>query len=176
MAYIIAHFSYTFLFIWMLLEGEAGLTLAGVLSENGHFTYIYVVIMAISGVMISDSFLYFLGRFNKERAKKILGKYNEAVTKVEHWISKYAPWVIVFERFMYGLHIPTMILFGISKYSFRKFLLFDFIGATFWGLTFSTLGYIFGKEVLHLIALIQHNLIIVVIIILLFFLYKKRKN
>jgi len=43
MAYIIAHFSYTFLFFWMLLEGAAGLTLAGVLSEEGHFHYPYVV-------------------------------------------------------------------------------------------------------------------------------------
>jgi membrane protein DedA with SNARE-associated domain len=160
----------------MLLEGEAGLTLAGVLSEEGHFHYPYVVMIAITGVMISDSTLYFLGRFNKERATKILGKYNEAVTKVEHWISKHAPWVIIFERFMYGLHIPTMLLFGISKYSYKKFLFFDFIGASLWALTFSSLGYFFGKEVIHLITLIQHNLIVIIIIALLFWMYKKRKK
>ena len=176
LTFIISHFSYKFLFLWMLLEGEMGLSLAGVLAKEGHFQFSYVLLIAIIGVMISDTSLYLLGRYSKDNAQRILSKYSDILNKIENWISKYAIGIVIFERFMYGFHIPTIIMLGMSQYSFKKFLFLDLIGAILWSLVFSTIGYIFGKEVLHIISIVQHNLLIIIIILLFIFIYKKRKR
>lgn len=173
---IYSHFSYPILFIWSLLEGETGLVLGGFLSKQGKFDFYSVVLIAFCGAAISDTLLYFLGRYYQSKANHFLLKNQSQVNKINRWILRYGGWVVVFDRFIYGTHIPAILLIGMAKYDFKKFLLLEFLGLGLWSLAFTSLGFIFGKEIINIIQLVQHNLLSLILLIILFFsLYRYKK-
>lgn len=149
--FLALHFSYGVLFVWSLLEGEIGLALAGFLSKKEQLDFLTVITIAFSGAIISDVTLYFIGKHHKPLAHKLLKNHARSLRNVERWLHRYGSWVIVFDRFMYGTHIPAMLMIGISRYPFGKFILLEIFGVAMWSITFTSLGYLFGEKVFTLI-------------------------
>ncbi len=175
LTYITTHFSYNILFIWSLLEGEIGLSIAGYLSKEGHLNFFAVVAIAFSGAILSDTALYFIGKHNKRLAYRILKRYRGVYKNMIRWMHRYGKWIIVFDRFMYGTHIPAMLSVGISHYPFKKFFIYEVIGVAMWSIIFTSLGYFFGEKVVSLVQMAQKNLLLFFILaILLYLFYKKR--
>jgi len=171
--FLYAHFSYFVLFVWSIFEGEIGVTLGGVFAKNGKLIYEYVVLIAISGAMIGDMIVFSIGYLSKKRAEKLLKNYD--VKKIENWIKRYGSFLIVFERFVYGTHIPVLLMLGISKFNFFKFLLFDIIGVSLWAFTFSSIGYYFGKNAIDILVFIQNHLLAIIFLVSFFVVVKLRK-
>ena len=163
--FLIEHFSYLILFVWSIFEGEIGLTLGGYLSKDGDFVFSKVVLIAILGAFISDVTIFLIGKYSDKRVEKWLKNYNKRLHLIKIWFKKNVIWLILFERFIYGTHIPSLLFIGMSGYSFWKFLIFDIIGITLWSMTFTTLGYYFGEKVIDVIMLLQQHLSIVFIML-----------
>ncbi|WP_457605703.1 DedA family protein [Nitratifractor sp.] len=163
---------YLALFIWSVLEGEIGLMLAGWLSSiHQVFDYRQVILVAIAGATLGDLSVFLVGRFFERRALRWLRKKPGREKEVRAWIARWGALVIVFERFIYGTHIPVLLSLGMSGYSFWRFLLFDLIGIVLWAFTFVSVGYLFGQRVIDLILFAQKNLLLVLVILILFFLF-----
>ena len=174
--FLIEHFSYSILFIWSLFEGEIGLTLGGYLSKDGDFTFFKVVLIAIVGAFISDISVFLIGKYADKQVEKWLNNYKDRLQLIKIWFKKNVIWLILFERFIYGTHIPSLLFIGMSGYSFFKFLFFDILGIIIWAITFTTLGYYFGEEVIDVIMLLQQHLSVVFILLflgLIIFIQKK---
>ncbi|QOP45450.1 DedA family protein [Sulfurimonas paralvinellae] len=174
--FLYEHFSYTILFIWSIFEGEIGLTIAGMLSNKGSLTFQYVLGIAVIGALIGDITLFAIGYFSKHNAEKILQQYEKKVQSIERWFQHYGSWIIIFERFIYGTHIPALLVLGSSGYSFIKFLLLDILGVVLWAMTFTTLGFYFGQNAIDVLVFIQHHLSVVIFLFFFFFIiyqYKK---
>ncbi len=167
--FIIAHFSYGVLFVWSIFEGEIGLTIAGFLSKQNDLYFPYVLAIAISGAVIGDTLLYLTGRFSKSRAEIWLKRYETRLRRIEGWFKRYGGWVIVFERFIYGTHIPSLLLIGMSRFGFWRFLMLDIIGIVMWAVTFTWLGYTFGQTVIDIMVVVQRHLSILILVGLFFF-------
>ncbi|WP_456323596.1 DedA family protein [Hydrogenimonas sp.] len=170
---LLAH-GYIALFIWSVLEGEIGLMLAGWLaSEHRVFTYENVVMVAMAGAAIGDLVVFFIGRLFEKRARKWLDAHPKKKRAAIAWLKKWGAFVIVFERFIYGTHIPILLTIGMSGYDFFKFLLFDLIGIVLWAFAFVSIGYFFGDSAINLILFAQKNIFAVLFIfaafILIFF-------
>ncbi|WP_297485842.1 VTT domain-containing protein [Sulfurimonas sp.] len=165
--YLIEHFSYWILFVWSLFEGEVGLTLGGYLSKESDLIFSKVVIIAIIGAFISDITVFLIGKYSNAKVEKWLGNYKNRLRLIKTWFKKNVIWLILFERFIYGTHIPSLLFIGMSGYSFWKFLIFDIIGIIIWAITFTTLGYYFGESVIDVIMLLQQHLSIVFIMLFL---------
>jgi len=177
--YLIEHFSYWILFIWSLFEGEIGLTLGGFLSKEGDLLFSKVVIIAIIGAFISDITVFFIGKYANTKIEKWLKNYKNRLRLIKVWFRKNVVWLILFERFIYGTHIPSLLFIGMSGYSFWKFLIFDIIGIIIWAITFTTLGYYFGERVIDVIMLLQQHLSILFIMLflgLIIFIQNKIEN
>lgn len=175
--FLIHHFSYTILYIWSVFEGEIGVTLAGVMSKNGSFDFLWVVLIASSGAFLGDVSLFLLGKYASNRVEMWLQHYKHHLEKIEHWFGKNAAWLILFERFIYGTHIPSLLFIGMSGYSFIKFLFFDIVGVTLWALTFTTLGYYFANNIVGIILVTQRHLsLFLLLLFLLFILYFQKKS
>jgi len=160
---------YAALFVWSVLEGEIGLMLAGWLaSEHQVFTYSQVVAVAIAGAFIGDLAVFSTGRLFEKRARAWLDAHPAKKERALAWLRKWGPLVIVFERFVYGTHIPVLLTIGMSGYAFAKFLLFDIVGIVLWAFTFVSIGYFFGHNAINLILFIQKNLFVVLFFLLLF--------
>ena len=172
-----SHFSYAVLFVWSLLEGEIGLALAGFLSQEGKLDFLTVVIIAFSGAIISDTLLYLVGKHYKQLTYRLLKHHTKHLRKVRLWLHRYGGWIIIFDRFIYGTHIPAMLMIGISHYPFRKFMLLEIFGVLLWSITFTSLGYLFGEKVFTLIQLAQKNLLLLfVFVAILLLVYKDRSK
>ncbi len=114
---------YGALFVWSVLEGEIGLMLAGWLaSQHIVFTYSKVIIVAICGALIGDFFTFSVGRLFEKRALAWLQQHPKKKEQVDYLLKKYGEIVIVFERFIYGTHIPVLLSLGMSGYPLWKFL------------------------------------------------------
>lgn len=166
--FLMTHFSYTVLFIWSVFEGEIGLTLAGMMSKNGSFDFFRVLFIAISGALIGDISLFLLGRFASKKVELWLEQYAERLSKIKHWFKHNAAWLIIFERFVYGTHIPALLFIGMSRYSFVKFLFFELLGVSLWAFTFISMGYIFANNIIDIVLVVQRHVSLFLLFVLLF--------
>jgi len=169
--FLIQHFSYGILFVWSLLEGEIGLALAGFMVKQGRFQLETVLAIAISGALLGDMTLFILGHLFKSKAESLLRRYQKKMERVEKWFRYYGGWIVVFERFIYGTHIPSLLILGVSGFSFWKFLLLDIVGVLLWAVTFTTLGYLFGQTIIDMLTLVQRHLTILLLAALFFYLF-----
>ena len=161
------YFNYYILFGWSILEGEVGLVLAGAFTQEGKFIYEYVLLTAISGAYLGDTFVFFLGRHYKLKAEQWLQHHEKKVKKTEDIFSRYGSWILFFERYIYGAHIPSLLIIGASEYSVVKFLIIDLLAVSLWATTFTALGYFFGSEVIQLLNLVSRYLSVIIILLVL---------
>jgi membrane protein DedA with SNARE-associated domain len=168
-SFLISHFSYPILFVWSIFEGEIGLSLAGYMSKEGKFDFYIVILIAICGALIGDILLFLTGKFSKKRTEVYLQRYESHLDTIEKWFKNNVIWLILFERFIYGTHIPSLLLIGRSGYSFPKFFFLEIIGVSMWAITFTLLGYFFGESVIALIVLLQRHLSLLILFLLLLF-------
>ncbi len=153
---LLVSYGYFALFIWSILEGKIGLMLSGFLASKGEvFHFLDIVIVASVGAFIGDNTLFLLGRYFAPKAKIWLIKYKEKRILIQRYFRKYGSFVIVFERFIYGTHIPALLIVGLSRYPYGKFLLFDSIGILLWAAVFTSIGYYFGDTAIDIIIFIQ---------------------
>lgn len=162
--FIRAYYNYPLLFIWSIFEGEVGLSLAGSLTKTGQFRYEYILLIAILGASIGDASVYLTGRIFKTRAEQWLQHYQQRLMRIKQWLLRYGVWVLIFERFIYGTHIPVLLMVGMSDFPVWKFLLFDLIGVVLWAVTFTTLGCCFGDTFVALLGMIQKHLNVVLLV------------
>lgn len=157
---------YLALFIWSILEGEIGLMLAGWLASEGRvFSYQGVIIVAMAGAMIGDTSVFLTGRIFKKKVARWLQHHPDRKKQADRYVGRYGPWVIIFERFIYGTHIPVLLSIGMTGFSFWRFFLFDMIGIVLWAFAFVSIGYRFGNEVIQLVIFAQKNLLLVFILL-----------
>ena len=172
--HLLLQYGYQALFIWSITEGEIGLMLAGWLASEGKvFTYTGIIETAIAGAIIGDFVIFVTGRLSGRRVKKWLSRYHDKEVWIREWFRKWGALVIVFERFVYGTHIPALLTIGISGYAFVKFLFFDIIGVILWAFTFTSIGYYFGESAIDMILFAQKNILVILFIILMLLLYRK---
>ncbi|NIA19898.1 MAG: DedA family protein [Xanthomonadaceae bacterium] len=155
--FIRAYYTYPVLFIWSVFEGEVGLALAGSLTKTGQFRYVSILAIAILGASIGDASVFITGRIFKTRAEHWLQHYQQRLTRIKQWLLRYGVWVLIFERFIYGTHIPALLMVGMSDFPVWKFLLFDFIGVVLWATMFTTLGCYYGDTFVALLGMIQKH-------------------
>ena len=151
------------------MEGEIGLALAGYMVQLGHFRADYVIAIAISGAIVGDFTVFMIGRLFKSKTEALLRQHKKRLAHVEEWFRRYGSWIIVFERFIYGTHIPALLMVGVSGFSVLKFIILDIIGVVMWAITFTTLGYMFGQTVIDILTVVQRHLSIVIFIALFIF-------
>lgn len=70
--YLLKQHGYIILFVWGMLEGEAGLIMAGLLSHSGDMNLFLAIFVAGLGGFAGDQVYFYIGRFNKEGVLKRL--------------------------------------------------------------------------------------------------------
>jgi membrane-associated protein len=166
------------------VPGETILILASVLSYSTHelrLPWIFVVgtIAATAG----DNIGYWIGRKGGrpllERWQRFFGVRDEHIAAAEKLIEKYGAASIFFARFITGVRVIAGPLAGVLRMEWKRFALFNFLGALVWVVVISSLGYSFGSQWGRLLELMKEaNWIIlaVVAVLALFFLWKRRRR
>lgn len=191
--YLIEHYGY-FGIILALIGGIIGLpipdevllTYVGFNVFQGKLSYIPSLLCAFIGAIGGISLSYYLGvklglPFLQKFGPKI--HINEKkVNKAKKLFNKFGPFLLFIGFFIPGVRHITAYLAGINSYSYKKFALFAYSGAIFWGFTFITTGKLLGKN-WHLIehyfskfSMLIIPFILLVIGLYAYFYWKKKRE
>ena len=69
--YLLKEHGYVILFAWGMLEGEAGLVMAGLLSHTGDMNLYIAIFIAGLGGFAGDQVYFYIGRYNKTYVRRL---------------------------------------------------------------------------------------------------------
>jgi membrane protein DedA with SNARE-associated domain len=184
----IVHYGYWAVAGALLLEnagipvpGETILLMASFLAYSAHelrLSWIIVVatIAATMGDNLGFALGYYGGRPLLERYQSIFHIPQSTLDRGGRLFAKYGAVTVFFARFVFGMRIITGPMAGVLRMPWKKFLIFNFLGATLWVTVISSVGYLFGRHWERLERDIKRFDVIVALIAVLAILWMWRRS
>lgn len=118
-----------------------------------------VLIVSIIGGLLGDVMLYTVGYYGGKRALNYFSKRNEGIReskeKLQSWIEKFGPQIIIWGRFVAVIGRYLSLIYGSFAYSFIRFTLLSLIGGIIMVLSFGLPTFFIGN---HLNELFENPL------------------
>jgi membrane protein DedA with SNARE-associated domain len=166
------------------LPGESLLIVASILAGRGDISYTTLVLSAWAGAVVGDSIGYLIGRsFGRallQRYGSKVGLTAERLVKVEGVFARYGPAAVAFARFFDVLRQLNGVVAGSMDMPWRRFVLFNALGAALWVMTWTVAGYYVGLHGAEMAALTHRfgyagiALASIVAVVTLAYLYRRR--
>ena len=153
----VLRYGYLVVLVWVMAE-QAGLPIpsapillaAGALAGTARMNLSAVIAYAVIGAVLADSMWYEIGRRKGIRVLQFLCRISlepdSCVRRTQVSFSRSGPRVLLGAKFVPGLNAMAAPLSGIIRMGWRKFLLFDTVGATAWVGAFTVAGYMFSGQ------------------------------
>ena len=131
------------------LPGETILLLASFLSYSEHELRLPLVILAGTvASTLGGEFGFALGRHGGrpllERYRNVFWIRAETVERGDRLFERYGAATVFLARFIFGMRVLASLLAGALQMPWRKFTLFNVLGAAVWVTAVCTAGYLFG--------------------------------
>jgi membrane protein DedA with SNARE-associated domain len=154
----VVHYGYWAVGAALLLEnagvpvpGETVLLLASFLAYSEHDLRLpWIIVVATVAATVGDNLGFALGYYG---GRPLLDRYqaffrirHTTVARGEELFARYGALTIFFARFVFGMRIIAGPLAGVLRMPWRKFSLFNFLGAGLWVTVISSVGYLFGRH------------------------------
>lgn len=140
----------------MPLPGESLLLFASALAGRGELSFPAVVVGAWIGAVAGDNVGYAVGRFGGRalvlRFGGKIGLDAARLARVEAVFGRFGPATVAGARFFAVLRQLNGIVAGTLDMDWRRFLVFNALGAAAWVEFWTTLGYVAGEHADALIA------------------------
>lgn len=138
-------------FLGFVLPGGDYLVFAAGMFCGTHYLEIplpLLLLLLITASFTGDLTGYFKGKwlgdklFTDNKSRFFKKEYLERGSK---FYTKFGMWAFIFGRFMPIIRTLVPMIAGASKFNFKKFLIFNLLGAVTWICTLVPLGYFIGK-------------------------------
>jgi membrane protein DedA with SNARE-associated domain len=187
----LAHYGYWAVGAALLLEnaglpvpGETILLLASFLAYSEHKLALpYIILVGIFAATLGDNLGFAIGFYGGrpllERYQKTLHIRPSVIARGEELFTRYGAATIFVARFIAGMRIVAGPVAGVLRMSWRKFLLFNFLGAVVWVSVIAGVGYFFGKHWEGLVDLVEDANIAIAIVVVVFaavFWWRRRRE
>jgi len=126
------------------LEGEVVLLLAAVAVHQGLLGLPGVLIAGCSGALMGDFAVFAAGRIWGERLFAWRPAWRRGSEKAAALMGRRHVLLVPTVRFLYGVRVPALILFGMSGIGYRRFLLLDGVATAVWAGVMALAGIAFG--------------------------------
>jgi len=150
----LATYGYIGLFIYSLGGGFIALIGAGVLSFMGEMDLSLSIMIAFIANAIGDVLLFYMARYQKSIMMEGLRKHRRKLALSHVLMKKYGSWIILFQKFVYGIKTLIPIAIGLTKYDFKKFALLNVASSAVWALAFGLGSYYSGSALVKLAGVI----------------------
>lgn len=147
---LIREWGYIVLFLYSFGGGFLALAVAGVLSYTGDLNIVASIIVAGSANFVGDQFLFLLARNNKSYAKNMMQKYGRKVALAHLMMRRYGSPVVFLQKYIYGIKTLIPLAMGLTKYSSKKFTLFNAFATVIWALVVGYTSYYMGEVILNM--------------------------
>jgi len=133
------------------LPGETTLLFAAFLAFSEHRLTLWgIIVVGVIACTIGDNLGYWIGhkggRPLLDRQRRIFRISPQHLQRGERFFARYGSFTVLFARFVFGMRIIAGPLAGVLKMPWKKFVLFNFLGAVLWVTTIASLGYVFGSR------------------------------
>jgi membrane protein DedA with SNARE-associated domain len=154
----VVHYGYWAVGAALLIEnagipvpGETILLLASFLAYSRHELQLpWIIVVATIAATLGDNIGFALGYYG---GRPVLERYRNAfriqdatLARGEELFARYGAVTIFFARFIFGMRIIAGPLAGVLRMPWRKFTIFNFLGAGIWVTVISSAGYLFGQH------------------------------
>ena len=133
------------------VPGETILILAAVYAGTGRLNIFLVALVGFCGAVLGDNVGFAIGHLGGRRLVLRYGRYvfitPERLDRATEFFERHGGKIIVVARFIEGLRQANGIVAGITGMHWRRFLLFNAIGAALWVGVWTTLGYVSGNHI-----------------------------
>lgn len=151
-------YGYWAIFLGILLEnlgiplpGETVTLVGGFLAGSHELSYWLVLGDAVAGAVIGGAFGYWIGKLGGwpflVRVGRLFRISEERLLNIKEQFSQNAAKAVFFGRFFALLRIFAAPLAGIAEMPFRKFFLYNLVGAVAWASVMVTLAFFAGRVI-----------------------------
>src|SRR4051794_41022815 len=131
------------------LPGETALIAGGVLASQGHYSIVWVIVLAAAGAIIGDNLGYWIGR---KGGRAFLGRvpyvrdyFARILPPAERFFEQHGAKAVFFGRFVSILRVTAAWLAGISHMHWWRFLFWNALGGIVWATAFGIVAYYAGR-------------------------------
>jgi membrane protein DedA with SNARE-associated domain len=154
----LVHYGYWAIAAALLLEnagvpvpGETVLLLASFLAYSEHDLQLpWIIVVGTVAATLGDNLGYAIGHYGGrrllDRYRNIFRVRDEAVARAEGIFLRYGTITILFARFVFGMRVIAGPMAGVLRMPWKKFAVFNLLGAGLWVTVISVVGYGFGSR------------------------------
>jgi membrane protein DedA with SNARE-associated domain len=117
---------------------------------------------------LGDVMLFYMARYQKKTMMEGIRKHRRKLALSHIMMKKYGSWIILMQKFVYGIKTLIPIAIGLTKYDFKKFAILNVISAAVWTLVFGFGSYFSGDALIKFANIISDKPWIAPIILVVF--------
>ena len=136
------------IFIGFVLPGETAVVLGGVLASRQQIDFVTLCVLVVLAAVIGDSVGYEVGKHYGDRVLRWrpLRRHEQKLDGARAFLRERGAYAVFLGRWTFFLRAVMPGLAGVSRMSYRRFLLFNALGGLVWGLTFCFVGFMAGES------------------------------
>ena len=154
----LVHYGYWAVAATLLLEnagvpvpGESVLLLASFLAYTEHDLQLgLIILVGTVAATLGDNLGYLIGhrggRRLLERHRRIFHVSDAALARGERLFERHGSVTILFARFVFGMRVIAGPMAGVLRMPWKRFAVFNALGAALWVTVISVVGYSFGSQ------------------------------
>lgn len=137
-------------FAGLLVPGESLVLASGFFAHQGVLSLDAVIVAAALGAIAGDNIGYQLGaRLGRAwllRHGRRVGVTDARLRRAERFFERHGPKAVFVGRFVGFARALVPFVAGASRMAYRRFVVYDTLGAALWTVTFVLLGYALGAS------------------------------
>jgi membrane protein DedA with SNARE-associated domain len=150
-------YGYIILFLYSFGGGFIAIVAAGVLSFMGEMNLYISMLVAFSANFIGDTTLFYMSRYHKSDVMKYIHKQRRKLALSHLLLKKHGSWIIIMQKFVYGIKTLIPLAIGLTKYDFTKFTILNLVGSAIWALAFGFGSYASGEALMKTFEVISEK-------------------
>jgi len=166
------------------VPGETILLLASFLAYSQHELQLsWIIAVATVAATLGDNLGFALGYYG---GRALVSRYQSffrirsaTIARGEQLFARFGAVTVFFARFVFGMRIVAGPMAGVLRMPWRKFLLFNFLGAVLWVTVISGAGYLSGRHWDRLEEILKRfdvTVVIVVVAVIAFYWWRRRTS
>jgi membrane-associated protein len=166
------------------LPGETMLLFASFLAFEHHELHLgLIILVATIACTLGDNLGYWIGnrggRPLLHRYQRFFHVSDERIARGEKLFDRFGPATVFFARFIFGMRVLAGPLAGVLRMQWRRFVVFNFLGAAAWVTVISCIGYFFGRhwhQLLRIVSRVNAAVFVVAAVIVLVVWWRYRRK
>lgn len=165
--------SYFIIFLLMIIEGPFVTLIASLFANLGYFNVFIILFLSVLADLISDIFLFYLNKFDKnDYFKNKINRKKYGTKQIEHIKIKLIkhPFKSLFLiKFTPAIAAIGIIIFGTTTFKLPKFILYSTIISTINKIIYVSIGYFSGFSISYIVENMQYFQFLIPVFVIIVF-------